>query len=207
MCLASALLYSLAALLVRVLSDAGLPMGLLIGGRALLQTAVAAICLLSQRLMPCPESTLGTRLLLIRAVSGCVNFTCFFIAVSLAPLGDASAIVSMYPVLTMLGAYLWLGEALRLAGVLSLGFSGTGLLLLAWTTVNESTLDGSKISGRQALGYCSAFLSCLAAALNVLTIRRAGNSFHPLQGILLHSICTVAFGGLGSCAFETRLAT
>ena len=131
MILLGAFLFSIAFLLVRTLSDDGVPVGLLVSLRGAFQGIVYMVMLICKRLPWLPPTRKGASMLTMRAVGGGAGFTLFFVAHSFAPLGEASAICSSYPVITMLVAHACLDERMGYVGLFSIAALCSGLVLLA----------------------------------------------------------------------------
>ena len=203
MLLSSAVLYSAAAMFVRLLSDRGISVGLLVCTRASLQVLMAATMLRCNGLLLKPASRTGTRLMLVRGVCGSMAFTLYFVSASLAPLGNATTIASLYPVLTMLGARLLLHESIGAAGLMSILASVGGVCLLSNGVTGTSPGEEEDASGRAVLGYAAAGLSAAAMSGVLIAMRKAAGSFHPLQGVLAHSTLS-SLAGLGIYASHQR---
>lgn len=211
MLLISALFYSLTALNVRMLSDGGIPIGFSLFLRTMAQGGVAGASMFAKRIHPW-RGARSLRLLLLRATSGAVAFTLYFVASTLAPLGDANAICSLYPVGTMIGAAVLLNERVDGAGWCALIACVAGVWLLATGAsaaelqqlpIISGGLNGTAAksgSGAVAIGYAAAGGSALAAAACILSMRDA---FHPLQGVLAQA-CIQAIVGVCLWAAEGR---
>ena len=192
--LASAVGYSIAGYLVRRLTDAGMPIGALIAARGAASASVAATMLHAQRRSFFPTSRLGRQMVLVRGTCGSIAFSLFFVAVSLAPLGDCSAIQHLAPIPTMIIGRIWLKEKIGLHGACALALGTAGVLLLSGAAAKHTAKADEQSGPWVSIGYLAAFVSCLNCAAIYLSVRRAGNAFHPLQGMLLHATLTAVLG-------------
>jgi len=69
-------------------------------------------------------------LVIARGAVGGFGFVCFFYAIALLPLGDAIALLSLHPVVTVLAAAIFLGEPIRPSHLIAAVASGVGAILI-----------------------------------------------------------------------------
>ena len=206
MLLASALGYSTALMLVRVLTELGVPIGLSISSRACMQTLIALVSLRFKGLPLLSASNLGRRLQFVRSTCGSMSFVLYYLAASTAaPLGDISTIVvGLSPVLVMMLAFIWFGERVSAAGCCAVVMSAIGCALVSMGGARVVTLEQQQgddaravaTVGSSMIGYAAAVLSLLCFAFVPTSIRRAGSLFHPVQGVALHSMFTSCTGAV-----------
>eukprot|EP00521_Asterionellopsis_glacialis_P017317 CAMPEP_0195302234 /NCGR_PEP_ID=MMETSP0707-20130614/30732_1 /TAXON_ID=33640 /ORGANISM="Asterionellopsis glacialis, Strain CCMP134" /LENGTH=195 /DNA_ID=CAMNT_0040365431 /DNA_START=133 /DNA_END=717 /DNA_ORIENTATION=- len=87
-------------------------------------------------------------LVIARGAVGGFGFVCFFYAIATLPLGDALALLSLHPVVTVLAAALFLGETIRPSHVIAAAASGLGAILItrpAFVFGSSSDDDPSRI--------------------------------------------------------------
>ena len=128
--LLGALLYGLGALLIRMNSNIGNPFGLLILAQGLFQMIGIIYKMRVEKVSIWPSSSIGIFLMFVRAVFGSIAFNSNYFACSIAPLGEVSAIVGLYPVSTMLLAHVFLHEKLNIIGLFAMFFSAIGVTIL-----------------------------------------------------------------------------
>lgn len=142
------------------------------------------------------------KIVLIRGCVGGLGFVLYFYTISVLPLGDAVTLLSMYPIITIFFARIFLGEIARTTHLLAAVASVTGALLIARPRFlfGGNADDGPDPSGGGVpwLGYVTAALgSCTGSAVFIL-IRKAGTmGAHTLQ-LLFSWAC---FGTFFSLAF------
>lgn len=155
-----------------------------------------------QRLIWCPYgSNAQVRwLVLARGIIGGCGFLCFYFTISSLPLGDATTLLSLNPILTVVAAPIFLDEASRISHVVAAIASLVGCMLIAkpsflFGNTSSDELHSSHPSTYNPMGYITALLGASCAATVYILIRRAGKvGVHTVQ--LLFS--WVTFGVLFS---------
>ena len=183
---ASALVYALSVLMVRVATDAGAPVALTLLARFAFQTPFfyGQMVFKGQRLLP--STSFGRRILLL---SGSFVTACSFgyvAASAWAPLGDANAILGTYPIGTLLVARVWLKEGFGYSGLPALLLSATGVAVI-YANMSPADALPSTTSNLQPLGCAAAAFASITNSLSYVTIRRAGDAMTPLQNMMLFS--------------------
>jgi len=154
------------------------------------------------------------RLVVLRGIVGAVGFVLYYYTISHLPLGDATALLSLNPIVTVLAAACLLeGESLQWSHVTAACLSVVGSVLIAQptvifgTTVSDNETDVSEYgafgvnntisspSTSQAnYGYVTAALGTLCGAGVYILIRKAGTSgAHTLQLLFSWSVFGVLF--------------
>jgi drug/metabolite transporter (DMT)-like permease len=139
---------------------------------------------------------------LTRGCVGGLGFVLYFYTISVLPLGDAVTLLSMYPIITIFFARIFLGEIARTTHILAAVASVTGAILIARPRFLFGSVDNGPLpdagGGIPWLGYMTAALgSCTGSAVFIL-IRKAGTvGAHTLQ-LLFSWVC---FGTIFSLAF------
>ena len=157
-----------------------------------MQIIVSAAALSINKRPLWPASRVGAQLLLARGGSASLSFSLYFVASSLIPLGDAAAICNAYPILTVLGASLWLDEPVGVVQGVSLLTCTAGLWLLAQSA--EAAFDVTSTADQMRMGYTAAGFSAALATGFFLSTRLAGGRFDPLQGTLTQGCFTAIVG-------------
>lgn len=183
---ASAVVYSAGVLSVRLATDAGAPLALVLAVRFGAQTALFASQLAAKRMALLPATQLGRRFWLASGTLVASGTALYMMGAALAPLGDAGALSGLYPIGTLLIARAWLKEPLGLLGIPSICLSGVGVALIS------SSLGGfgeasPLMTVSLIIGYTAAFASSLVNSASYVVVRQAGDTMHPLQWMLLYS--------------------
>jgi drug/metabolite transporter (DMT)-like permease len=194
----SSLLYSAMACFVKLAASTGLPSSELVFLRAIFQGFLVLLAMFLYRdpnegylLIQRPFGNENVRSIVIaRGIVGGLAFLCYFYSMTALPLGDATALLSLNPVITVLAAAVFLNEQIRISHIFAAGASLTGSILIAKPSFLFGQGDGTSSSdvSYPTMGYLTAILgTCLGAAVFIL-IRRAGKGgVHTLQ--LLFSWC------------------
>ena len=206
----SAVVYSILVLTVRIATDSGAPLMLVLAVRFGAQTAAFA-CQMAAKRMPLRPVTRSGRLFWLAAGTTISSATALYmIGAALAPLGDAGALSGLYPVGTLIIARLWLHEPLGIAGIPSICLSAAGVTLISSGTQGEATALGNGLfrdtSGvqdeplkgsidaaslpvvRPVWGLAAALASSALNSVSYVTVRQAGTSMDALQWMLLYSM-------------------
>lgn len=219
----SAILFSLMGTCVKLAASTGLPSTEIVFLRATFQATIVVGCMIfcearteaegggvdssSTMQQHCRRSILWTplggkpevkRIVLLRGAVGSLGFINFYYTMSALPIGDAIALLSLYPILTVFVARIYLGEPIRTLQVLAALASVIGAILISRPSFIFQSNGSTRSNDIDPFGYVTAILgSCCASAVVVL-IRKAGTiGAHTLQ--LLFSWCV--FGILLSLLF------
>ena len=211
---ASAVVYSILVLTVRIATDSGAPLMLVLAVRFCAQTAAFACQMAAKRIPLRPETRSGQLFWLAAGTTISSATALYMIGAALAPLGDAGALSGLYPVGTMIIARLWLHEPLGIAGIPSICLSAAGVTLISSGTQREATalgnglfrdvgvqdepLEGSiDAAALPAVwpmwGLAAAFASSVLNSVSYVTVRQAGTSMDALQWMLLYSMLGLLF--------------
>jgi drug/metabolite transporter (DMT)-like permease len=141
------------------------------------------------------------KIVLARGCVGGLGFVLYFYTISVLPLGDAVTLLSMYPIITIFFARIFLGEIARTTHLLAAVASITGALLIArprFLFGGSVDDDPDASGGVQWFGYVTAALGSCAGSAVFILIRKAGTvGAHTLQ-LLFSWVC---FGTIFSLAF------
>ena len=130
---------------------------------------------------------------LARGIVGGFGFLMYYYTISALPLGDATTLLSLNPIITVIAASIFLKEPFRITHIVAALFSLIGCVLIAKPSFlfhgsHATIYDEEKHS---SIGYVTALIGACCGATVYILIRRAGKGgVHTLQ--LLFS--WVAFG-------------
>jgi drug/metabolite transporter (DMT)-like permease len=116
------------------------------------------------------------KLLWLRGLFGFSALSCFFFALTVLPLADATVLHYTNPVLTALLAALVLDESLRPLELAGAGLSLAGVVLIA----QPSVLFGDSAAGLNLLYVGIGLLGALSAASAYVIVRKLRETEHPL---------------------------
>mmetsp|Transcript_24165 Transcript_24165/g.35453 ORF Transcript_24165/g.35453 Transcript_24165/m.35453 type:complete len:431 (+) Transcript_24165:64-1356(+) len=145
--------------------------------------------------------------LILRGILGGLGFIMFYYTIKALPLGDAISLMTLYPVVTVFAARIFLGESLRPSHIFAAAISGIGVILIARPRFifgySDNDKDGENSNTNNGtvdpLGYFTAMLGCCFMSSVFITVRKAGKmGAHTLQ--LLFSFVT--FGLIFSIIFS-----
>ena len=181
----SALLYSCCSLLVKELHARGWPIAQLMCVRIISSTIVAAPAMAVLGVQPFPRRSLqALSLQALLAVSGVADLVCYFTATTLLPLGDATAIIGLYPACTALLARRLLNERLDCTSVITILLATTGGICIA----RPHFLFPAATRG-PLWGYIVACCGCLLTSTQYLIMRHpALAEVHPLQSFAAYLV-------------------
>jgi len=135
------------------------------------------------------------KVVLLRGIIGGFGFCNYYYTLSTLPLGDATTLLSLYPILTIFLGRLILGEEIKLLQLVAAVCSIVGATLIS----RPSFLFGYEVNNDvevrpPTLGYVTAIIgSCCASGVIVL-IRKAGNvGAHTLQLLFSWAVFGVSF--------------
>jgi drug/metabolite transporter (DMT)-like permease len=115
----------------------------------------------------------------------CVMFNCFMIALTKTTVANTLVVMSVSPLLTAFLAWLflrqWIPQRTWIAIVVA-------LIGIVWMFVHGM----SDVSGQHLLGMAIASAVPVAAAINVIAIKKAGHGIDLIPAILLGSVFSVA---------------
>ncbi|KAL9185169.1 hypothetical protein ACHAXT_002946 [Thalassiosira profunda] len=120
---------------------------------------------------------------IVRGIIGGLGFINFFYTFSVLPLGDATTLVSLYPIITIFLSRVVLEEEIKPLHLVAAAFSATGAIFIS----RPSFLFGSELIDNNQppppkLGYVTAMLGSFFASAVIVLIRKAGNvGAHTLQ--------------------------
>uniref|UniRef100_A0A7S2R0F9 EamA domain-containing protein n=1 Tax=Eucampia antarctica TaxID=49252 RepID=A0A7S2R0F9_9STRA len=111
-----------------------------------------------------------------RGMVGSISFICYYHAMSALPLGDAVAVLSLHPIVTVLVApHILPDEPFRLVHFIAAICSVVGTTWIARPTfLFPSSATSTEQHSNNAMGYAVAVLGSCAASGVILLIRRAG---------------------------------
>lgn len=155
---------------------------------------------LPPRIIQRPFGTTPTmrNIVILRGLIGGFGFINYYYALSTLPLGDATTLLSLYPIITVFLAHFILGEEIKPLHLVAAVFSVIGATLIS----RPSFIFGSEDDGNAqqhdpppALGYVSAIVgSCCGSAVIVL-IRKAGRAgAHTLQLLFSWLVFGISYG-------------
>lgn len=195
----SAVLYSVMAAYIKLAAATGIPSTELVFLRATFQGIFVVLAMLwcrdannndypDQPLIWLPFGAPHVRtVVLARGLIGGFGFLLYYYTISVLPIGDATTLLSLNPVITVLAASFFLGEPIRITHVVAAVASLIGCVLIAkpsflfgrGTSSNTAVFDKDVHS---STGYITALMgACCGAAVYIL-IRRAGKGgVHTLQ--------------------------
>lgn len=124
--LCSALGFSAMSVLVK-LGGRELPVGMLILARASVSLFLGYAVVCARRVSPWGHEP---RRLILRGLLGLGGLACFFYAVTVLPLAEATVLHYMNPILTAIIAAVWLGEVVDRHLVLAIGIALVGTVLV-----------------------------------------------------------------------------
>ena len=135
------------------------------------------------------------KVVLLRGIIGGFGFCNYYYTLSTLPLGDATTLLSLYPILTIFLGRLVLGEEIKLLQLVASVCSIVGATLISRPSFlfgNDYEMSNDVEISR--LGYVTAIIgSCCASGVIVL-IRKAGNvGAHTLQLLFSWVVFGVSF--------------
>ena len=126
-----------------------------------------------------------SKVVLMRGIFGGLSFMFKFHALSTLPLGDATALMAVYPVITIFLAHIFLGEVIRPLHIVAAISSILGAVLISQPRFLFGGDDGDDMDdddSNRVAGYISAFLENIFCSGVIVTIRKAGKvGAHTLQ--------------------------
>mmetsp|Transcript_3416 Transcript_3416/g.6291 ORF Transcript_3416/g.6291 Transcript_3416/m.6291 type:complete len:407 (+) Transcript_3416:240-1460(+) len=201
--LLSAVLYSVAGVLVKLAANKGLSSSELVLLRAIFQATIVVTCMCLYKTdngvrlirQPFGNDARVIKIVIVRGIVGGLGFCLYFYTISVLPLGDATALISLKPVPAIFLGRIWLGEPITPLHVVVTITSVVGSILIA----QPSFLFASQHASA-SIGHVTGLLGACCAAGVVTLIRKAGSiGAHTLQllfswaffGILFSTISLV----------------
>lgn len=132
---------------------------------------------------PFGTTKIMSKVVLLRGIFGGLSFMFKFHALSTLPLGDATALMAVYPVITIFLAHIFLGEVIRPLHIVAAISSILGAVLISQPRFLFGD-DGDDVDddSYRVAGYISAFLENIFCSGVIVTIRKAGKvGAHTLQ--------------------------
>jgi len=181
--LLSAFTFSVMSLLVKWVGER-LPFEEIVMARALVSLVLSWAVLRRAGVSPWGENR---RLLCFRGLVGCGGLLCFYYALTMLPLADATLIQYMHPVFTALLAALVLGERAGIALAVALGFSIAGMLLVTRPDWIFGAGDPSLPTWPVIVALFGAFFSAAA----YVVVRHLSRTEHPLVIVFYFPLITI----------------
>ena len=136
---------------------------------------------------PFGTTKIMSNVVILRGIFGGLSFMFKFHALSTLPLGDATALMAVYPGITIFLAHIFLGEVIRPLHIVAAISSILGAVLISQPRFlfgdgNDGGDDVDDDTYRGYAGYISAFLENIFCSGVIVTIRKAGKvGAHTLQ--------------------------
>eukprot|EP00553_Chaetoceros_curvisetus_P013303 CAMPEP_0204637020 /NCGR_PEP_ID=MMETSP0717-20131115/35392_1 /ASSEMBLY_ACC=CAM_ASM_000666 /TAXON_ID=230516 /ORGANISM="Chaetoceros curvisetus" /LENGTH=375 /DNA_ID=CAMNT_0051656269 /DNA_START=22 /DNA_END=1149 /DNA_ORIENTATION=- len=127
-----------------------------------------------------------------RGIAGGFGFCCYFFSIKSLPIGDAITLFSLYPIVTLFLARVFLGEMIRCLNLFAALVSLIGAILIAGPSFlfTKTHNDSPK---NHHLGYIAALVGSVAGAVVLVLTRQAGKqNVHAFQLIFSWSIFSIA---------------
>ena len=136
-------------------------------------------------------------IVLLRGIIGGFGFLNYYYTLSTLPLGDATTLLSLYPIVTIFLARFALGEPIKTSQVMASVLSAVGACLICRPSFlfGDEPGDGDDVQPRPpTFGYITALLGALCASCVIVLIRKAGNvGAHTLQLLFSWVVFGVTF--------------
>lgn len=183
--LLGALSFSLMAACVKQVAGR-IPLAEVVLARSLVGVAITAWMIHRARISPW-----GRRrgLLVGRGLIGSVALLCVFGGLRYLPLATATVLQFLYPSLTALLAWPWLGEKTGVRALAGLGMGWLGVVLVCMPLLP----NGDTPPLLAPLGVALALAGALFTALAYVSVRDLGRSEHPLVIVLYFPMVAVPF--------------
>ncbi|RZI40245.1 DMT family transporter [Herbaspirillum sp. HC18] len=127
----------------------------------------------------------GGRLGVLSGMMWCVMFVCFMIALTRTTVANTLIVMSVSPLLTAFLAWIVLGQRIapRTWAAIAAAFAG-----IAWMFASSV----SEVEGKHLVGMLIAGAVPVAAAINLIAIKRAGHGVDLIPSVLLGSVFAAA---------------
>jgi len=147
---------------------------------------------------PFGDSVAVQKLVVARGIVGGTGFLLYYYTMTVLPLGDAITLLSLSPIITVLGGRVFLDEAVTCIQILASVSCVVGSFLMARPSIlfgdNNASEDSQNAAATyySSTGYVSGLLgSCCASAVLILIRKTGKKGVHVLQ--LLFSWCFFGF--------------
>jgi drug/metabolite transporter (DMT)-like permease len=193
----SAILYSIAGAFVKLSSAGGLPSTEIVFIRGIFQGGIVFGAMFytddpnnlstnasNKKLIrqPFGPPGVGRTIVLARGILGGAGFLFDYHCMTALPLGDAISLMSLYPIITLLLARVFLGEKIQPLHIAAVTASIVGAICIAQPTFLFKSHVMTKSS---TIGYISGILGSICLSCVVTLIRKAGTvGVHTLQLLL-----------------------
>jgi len=139
--------------------------------------------------------------LLVRGTSGFVGLSCYYYALTQLALSDAVALSFLSPVLTAIGARIFLKEKLEIWDIFGSIISLTGICLITKPTfLFGGTIDDSV--KQRLLGTGASLLGSVASMISVIMVRKVGLAVNALVFVNYFASVSTILGSAASAVFE-----
>mmetsp|Transcript_8103 Transcript_8103/g.14203 ORF Transcript_8103/g.14203 Transcript_8103/m.14203 type:complete len:535 (-) Transcript_8103:83-1687(-) len=142
---------------------------------------------------------------LLRGIIGGFGFLNYYYTLSTLPLGDATTLLSLYPIVTIFVARIVLGEEIKTLNIVAAVLSIVGAALISRPSFlfgNDHEEEIESLTNRRPpkLGYITAIIGSLCASGVIVLIRKAGKvGAHTLQLLFSWTVFGVSFSVLVGC--------
>ena len=145
-------------------------------------------------------------LLLLRGLVGSIGLLCVFSAVTLLPLAAATVLQYLYPTLTVILAWLLLGERVTYKSILAIVLGWGGVMLVArpdalpalpgrissfGTATISGVLADAGASSLPLVGVLIAIAGAVCTAIAYVTVRLLAASEHPLVIVFYYPLVAI----------------
>lgn len=167
---ASALGFSTMSMLVKLVSERGIPVGEIVLARAVV-TLVASYVMVRRAGVP----LWGTRRvgLAFRGLLGFGGLSLYYLSLSHLPLADATVIQHLNPLLVAILAFWLLGEQVGWPTLIAIVFGICGVLMVVHP-------NGASSAPHDLLGVAIALGATLCSSVAYVTVRQLAKTEHPL---------------------------
>ena len=146
------------------------------------------------------------KVVILRGVIGGFGFVNYYYTLSTLPLGDATTLLSLYPIVTIFLARILIGEEIRPLNIIAALLSVTGAVLVSRPSFLFDSDEDEGRERRPMLGYVTAVMGSLCASGVIVLIHKAGLAgAHILQLLFSWVVFGVTFsvllGGLAGQAY------
>jgi len=193
----SAILYSVAGVFVKLSSSGGLPSTEIVFIRGVFQGGMVVLGMIYTEdtnsmstdgtkktliTQPFGPPGISRKVVLARGILGGAGFLFDYHCMTALPLGDAISLMSLYPIITLLLAWVFLGEEIKPLHIGVTVASIVGCICIAQPTFLFKSHQMTKSS---TVGYISGILGSCCLSCVVTLIRKAGTiGVHTLQLLL-----------------------
>jgi drug/metabolite transporter (DMT)-like permease len=122
---------------------------------------------------------------LLSGLMWCVMFNCFMIALTKTTVANTLVVMSVSPLLTAFLAWLFLKQSIPQRTWYAILAALVGIVWMCFSGMSD-------VSGQHLLGMAIASAVPVAAAVNVIAIKKAGHGVDLIPAILLGSVFSVA---------------